>query len=99
MMRADAMANWPRLHLNRENRNGIEIKTERKGEGAYQLTLGSRVVGFAHQLPNSRWALFGPDRQTRLGGSATYANPKAAALALGRRGIEATTADTFVSRR
>lgn len=88
------------LHvLNRETRHGIEIKTEREGEGVYQLTVESRIVGFALKPSNSPWALFEPDKNTRLGGSATYANPKAAALALGRRGIQATKVDTFVIRR
>ena len=74
--------------------HGVEIKTERMGEGAYQLTARSRVVGLALKLPNSRWALFEPEGQIRLGGSATYTNAKAAALALGRRGIKATKAET-----
>jgi hypothetical protein len=75
----------------------MEISAQREAEGAYQLTVESRVVGFALRLANGRWTLFEPDKEARLGGSATYANPKAAALALGRRGIKAV--DTFVGRR
>jgi hypothetical protein len=63
----------------------MPITVERRNSSHFALMYADHIIGFACRVDGDRWGFFGPDHETRVWKTISFANPKAVAVAVEKR--------------